>query len=437
MIDIANIPIGHVFPKALVIDRDAYNSRWILKAIPDGVDEKTKIAMDKANFNKADILQKPALILASKYVPPTIEVKETKIIQNLVVIGKVQNKLLVALKGYGKALRDYFYTKLSSDKTIKTILGRHIENYSYTKSNISYKPVKSNWNLLFDKWKDDCGERFKDNFKVEEIVFNVDIPFLNVFIVRCKDYVFPVFGFKYINLLLGESLFYPNIVDEDSYSAQSIYKTDNLGNFPRQFTAKIKNNSVSKEVLIFLHGFIYPAKWHFGIWKHVLALTHSSEERERLFWAKLWGTNFSVNHDLFKYCKAVKDKEGKEVICDQEKCVSLSLFKDVHPQIKDYCKLYLEQFVTSLESNTINTIAIFKSATCYNKIELVCVYQTEGIYQKIVFRGICYNWDNTTYHPVLHLVPLTMYLDKTPLSLRTDGNKSIFSGSLCEVRQCD
>ncbi|GAB61729.1 hypothetical protein KSU1_C0133 [Candidatus Jettenia caeni] len=427
-----NIPIGHVFPEALVIDRDIYNKRWILKVVTDNNEKKDTVKLKSKISGFNEILQETKLILADKYVPPGVEIKETEIVKILVVIKKEQNKAYVALKGYSKILRDHFYFKYLLNESIKTLLGIPIEA-PLSRSKVIYKPKKSNWKLWSNKLREDCGEQFKNNFKVEDEVYNVDIPFLNVYIVRGKDYVFPVFGFKYLSTLMGKLLFYPDIIDTNGNSERSVYRTDGLNNFPMQFTAKIKNSGALKDVRVFLHGFTYPAKWHFGIWKHMFSLLPGANEDETALWEKMLRYSF-FPEKTFKFCKPNQDNSS----CDEEHCVSLSLFKDIHPQIKDYCRLYLEQFVTLLKSNTINNVAIFKDRHSCNKIELICVCQNKGIYQKAIFRGVCYNWDSNNSHFVFHLTPVTMYLDKNNklFHMRTK-DKSIFSGSLCEIKQCN
>ena len=92
-------------------------------------------------------------------------------------------------------------------------------------------------------------------------------------------------------------------------------------------------------------------------WKHMLSLSPDAIKDEATLWGKILGISFSTSIE-FKGCKPNQNNTS----CDEENCVTLSLFKDIHPQIKDYCKRYLEQFVTLLESNTINTITVFEGS---------------------------------------------------------------------------
>lgn len=307
MIDIENIPIGYIFPEAKVLGRSkgAHNP-WILKTDSE----------------------KNRLLLRDEYIPHHMRIKRGEILHNLVLIGYGKKVFHVALGNYEKIL---------------------IDNY-YCYPSFSYKPRKECWRKWQNSWQVECSENFKNNFSIDEFKYKTDDLLLDIFWLKGKNFILPVFGYKDLDALHGTPLFYPDFFDKNSNVERSVYKTDGIDNFPQMYTAKITGENsktdISRDILIFFHGFTYPAKWHLGVWKHILAQSRDAREKEKAFWEKIWNTTFPVFNNLFKYCKTVKNKDGEEVTCDENACLSLSLFKKIHLEIKNFCRKYLEQFVT-------------------------------------------------------------------------------------------
>lgn len=400
----ANIQIGHVFSEGVVAGKDAYG-RWLVKAKVN--DSKTKW-----------------VILQDKYISPTTTVKRSMSLYNLVVIGQGRKgRLRVALDGYMKDIVSYYY-----------IIGPH-----------NVYAEKSKWYVWYERWREECAEEITNNFTIEELEIEeleINTCYINsIFKLKGKNYVLPAIGYKDLDSLQGVLLFYPDTFFKNNLIARCIYKTDDADGFPKIYKAKLeglsdKGISISMEVLIMLHGFTSPAKWHCGVWNHMLGLTPNSSGREHGLWEKVLGKGLPVSKNLFSNCKL----NQKGTSCNEIYCVKESLFQKIHSQIKDYCKTYLEQMVTLFESNSTNIkVEVFERSDEESKeLELGCIMDfkgTKGIQGGLLLRGKCHNWmDN---RPVFHLTPITMFLDdKHSPNFKFKAKGKIFSGSLKEVKKC-
>lgn len=404
MTAIESIPIGYIFSEARVLAKSAVNNLWVLKANS----EKNK------------------LLLSNEYIPHNRVIKRGEILRNLVVIR------------YGKKV---FHVALDNHKE------NLIRHYFNGGNNSSYMPVKKNWGMIQNKWQNECVANFKDNVIVGDQYKTNDL-FLDIFWLRGKDYIVPICGYKDLNLLKGTPLFYPDVFGKKANIGRSVYKTDEIGRFPLMYNANITGQGLtgntSRDIFLFYHGFTYPAKWHFGIWKHVLALTRFAREKERTFWQKLWNMDFFIENNLFKSCKTIVRKNDEDT-CDENVCLSLALFKKIHPEIKGLLHKYLEQFVTSFESCTINKLFIDNGPINTKKIVLKYMKQWAGLYQKTILYGVCHNWDSMATKPVFHVSPVTMFLDEKfdnnwlnkEINENVKGDKIIFDGSLNEIKKCN
>lgn len=386
-----NIKVGYVFPIGKVKGRDPHTKRWFISA-----------KMNSERF---------MVVLKDRFIPKGVKIKYAIELNNLVVIGHGEKYMHVALDGYLDELVRYYYHE------------------PYLK--------KTRWRSWFKRWEAECAEQFVNNFSTEEIKHNAKNEMLSVFKLKGKDYVLPVFGYKDLNLLSSPSLFYPDIVKESGHINRSVYKTDSLNYFPRLYSAKVENGSFSKDVYVYLHGFTSPAKWHYGIWKHVFMGKAGSEfGEERELWEKIFKIKFPPTlHNIFNYCLPNKNDNS----CDEAYCIDELLFRKIHIKIKDFCRIYLEQIVTAFELNTINIIKIFNVPHGNSvKIKLVFNYHVNGTHGKAIFKGICHNWNNNTYKPAIHLIPITFYLGSKPMSLyERDRNIPFLVGSLKEIKNAE
>ena len=366
------IPVGHIFPKGRII-RQIDFGKWLVEIFYDS---------------------NPTEVILKKYNPPRI-FKRGDELANLVVIGQGDKYCHVVLDEYMDALIDYFY----------------IKDYPVLKKN------RPEWALWHRCWRKDCSKEFVNNFSVEELSIKKRYPLLTPFKLKTNDYVLPVFGYRDISFLNGNPLFYPSTFEKGKYIPYCVYKTDDIGYFPKSYSAKLIASSGeglehNQEVLVFLHGFTHPAKWHYGVWKH-----------------RPW---VAKNKKVFSNCKSIPNKS-----CDEIHCVTDSLFRKIHPIIKNDCLEYLKAIVTLFESNSTKLIKISDRVNeeC-KEIVVGCLDNILGKREFQIFYGICHNWADQ--NPVFHLNPVTMYMtDKEPEIKCDNRSKIIFDGSLIEVKAND
>lgn len=384
------VPVGHIFPKGTVIGLDATGQRWLVD-----IEVKTK---------------KIKAILTSKHVPGSIKIMRNTKLTNLVVVKHAKYPH-VALDGYMKELVAYYY---------------QTNAYQVIKKRVEWEP----WHK---RWEKECAEDFKDNFTLEELKGVNDYKFLSAYTLKGKDYVLPIFGYKDISSLSGKPLFYPDTFYKKSRTPRCIYKAEDTGNFPFIYNAVINGinengTNVNKKVVVFLHGFTSPPKWHYGVWQHVFGHGNLLSEEEKL-WKTLWKQAVQDPKDqaIFEKCKLNQDGDS----CDEAYCIENLLFKTIHGNIKDSCKKYLVQIVTFFNAtSTISMKAFNKPNDNCKVLKIYCINQSSGIYSKTVFYGRSHNWDDNA--PVLHLFPVTMYLSsKWPgLHINFDSYPLTFNGFL-------
>lgn len=409
------ILIGHVFSKGIIKRKGPYARHWIVEV--------------KINSRKVDTILEP------EYAPHYMDIRKNIIkgetIKNIVCIKHQGNKWYVAKNNYLEDLISFYYIKKKNKSQ---------NRFWLTDNRYFYKPKINEWYVWYKRWKEECAVQFPQNFIIDEIPYDTKQNNLRVFELKGKNYVLPVYGYKDIDSLEGRSLFYPSIIEKNRFIEQSVYKTDNKDIFPSKYTAKVENKNVLKDVNIFLHGFTYPAKWHYGIWKHVLALSPGAKDKETLLWKDITDNGLPLPEDLFNRCKARTNKNNKEITCDETHCIEESLFREVHPEIRIMCQKYMEKMVTTFDSNATNVILMYPGPyeNC-TSIKLVYTYQKSGVYHCVVFYGICHNWNDNNHKPVFHLTPVTMYKDTRKIHNKgkdNDSNIPVFEGCLKEVKRC-
>lgn len=418
-----NIQVGHIFRKGIVTGKSFDAKHWIVEVEING--------------------QRIETILDPEYAPRYMDIKKNILkrgkIENIVVIKHQGRKLFVAKENYLEVLIRFYYIK----KEMKTLQNRLWETdlpFDLTDNNNFYYPDINKWSVWHERWKNECTEQFAQNFTIEESSYDTNQKQLNVYVLKGENYVLPVFGYRDLCFLEGKPFFYPSIIKDSRFVERCVYKTDkNDISHNKKFMAKIESKNILKDVSIFLHGFTYPAKWHYGIWKHVLALSPDANKEEKLLWKNITENSPPIPSDLFNRCK-VCIQNNKGITCDEIYCIKKSFFRDVHPEIKLLCQKYMKEMVTSLESNETNVIRVYNGPyeNC-KRITLVYKYQKAGIYHWTVFYGICHNWNDNNHKPVFHLNPLTMYKDSKELTYKVENNNSnraIFEGFLKEVKRC-
>lgn len=375
-----------------------------------------------------EIASKPVIfILENKYVPPDIRIKRDTPIYNIVVIKHKNEKFYVALYKYWDTLIKYYYPNSYWNETA--------------------------WNFWYSRWKDECAEKFKDNFSVINIKTDHKPPLSRYYGLKGQGYILPIRGYRDIDFMHGPQLFFPDVfkLSDDSppnepKASRSVYKENGLGSIPLTYKAKIVRTlwgstvGETKDVHVFLHGFPSPAKLHFDVWKHLLGF-RDGKEKEAALWHKDFDKELNkeigtINKSLFNSCKP----NHKNKSCDEPHCVNSSLFKTIHPKIKPLCGELFKQIVTLLESNATNTLKITEEPIGNVKRIFLTYIKEEtrnSARQYLVFKGISYNFEANI--PTLHIIPITLFFETNPNFMpidQFDNNKLIFTGSLKEIQQC-
>ena len=221
-----------------------------------------------------------------------------------------------------------------------------------------------------------------------------------------------------INMLKGPHEFFPASLYYQSGMPRNLYKHDGTDRIlPAYFKGQVslKNTRQTKAVHIYLHGFTSPAKWHFGVAKHVLGMTDfggSSGDKKR--WEAFEGKKVgSVEASVFDRCRTNNNRTS----CHEGVCRTKGCFSKIHPFIKDYCRRYLRQalaffpertaFIRIWNGNRLKPTADPKIA------EVKCVRQVRENpfserHDTLILRGYSYDWTSQD-EPTLHLCMLTLY----------------------------
>ena len=243
-------------------------------------------------------------------------------------------------------------------------------------------------------------------------------------LVKTDDYVLPFWKSKASEFLEPPISFYPGIALR-KHEEICLSNTDGKDDFPKKYTATmtgavfgVNPAMQKKEVEINLYSFGDPHKWHYGIWKHVLALTPSAREHktmENKFWRKapcLTSIQSNQFGEYFRHCKENKSQTN----CDRSHCIRENIFKQVHGNLKPLTSEYLNEIVTSLDSSATNEtkadirISRLKNGSNIKSIRVTKKTFVADIYTYIILKGYCFNWE--TAKPVFHVHPVTCYKSK-------------------------
>lgn len=274
--------------------------------------------------------------------------------------------------------------------------------------------IKEHLDTIYDRWRDDCDGNFKNKFNIQELMENLNFN-RHIALIENNEYILPIFGSHLFEFVTGETKFYPQ-----RYTLHQTYKVDSKMidfHFPIKYSSTLYlNNSKFKYIDIFLHSFLFPSKWHFGVWKHFVGFDRRS---------------------IFSYCKINSENSD----CDIKKCEENNLYKKIHPKIADDCYEYLKKIVTFFTSAKTNKIGVyikerFINIYCYMEGFMKDSYNDKRYV--LVLYGTCWNFSNTK--PTFHLNPVTFYIKDTNEFNFKDKQekfgKLIFTGHLGDIKLC-
>jgi hypothetical protein len=332
--------VGQIIRNAMVLGK--YSRTWVLQ--------------DQQNQNVR-------LLLQPKYSGRKI-LRKNEMIDSLVVIKQDGNLVYVAVENYLDDLLQHYYHYHSNNLT----------------------PTLNEWSIWYERWQQECSNC---NFTTTKFSLNntsLEKNIYKFFKLNANDYCLPIPAPKVIDSLQSSPRFYPHIIYEDDglnnvRAGYAVYKTDGVNSFPLQYRGKLVGKSIPMEInlLICLHGFIDPYKWHFDVWKHV----------------------FNQETDRFPRCKF------RSNTCEIGFCLGQNLFQNIHQNIKQECNQYFKNIVTCFESDTTKKMLSDTTKEFYTRIAIKCNGQIERKPFKQIFRGVSHNW--TDKEPLIHIMPLTFY----------------------------
>ncbi|OQY56908.1 MAG: hypothetical protein B6245_17740 [Desulfobacteraceae bacterium 4572_88] len=252
------------------------------------------------------------------------------------------------------------------------------------------------------------------------------------FEVKGKSTILPVRELSELQTLKQGHQLFPNSLYYQDSLPRSLYKTDAADqNIPEYFKGEIRlNRGKARPVHIYLHGFTSPAKWHFGVLKHMLGMkSFGGSKYDKKRWEAFEGNPVEdFEESVVSKCRTnISHKNMKATSCDERHCRKNKLFPQIHPFIKAYCHRYLRQAFTFFPQETEKTVKIWQgnpfnpnADPCIIEIKCRIDVQTTEIALKLgmneeversetlILRGHSYDWTSQK-EPTLHLCIITLY----------------------------
>jgi hypothetical protein len=236
----------------------------------------------------------------------------------------------------------------------------------------------------------------------------------------------PIREHNYLPLMKGPALFFPDsLYTPDRTVPRCLYKTEDENlKLPVSFNGRISTKKhPEKQVHIFIHGFPSPAKWHYGVLKHMLGIPPFGDDDQRKYWEHFEGMPVQeIQESVFQKCTVNPNNTS----CDENACIRENVFSSVHPTLKPYCRRYLEQALRFFPISDIINVSIWTSqrhtASGPVLVEVKCLrtINSDNPFQalmrrdeidrqeSLILRGYSYDW-HTSNNPTLHLFILTTF----------------------------
>ncbi|MDM8551710.1 type III-E CRISPR-associated protein Csx31 [Desulfobacterales bacterium HSG2] len=341
-------------------------------------------------------------VLEKDYVPEGMTLTRGKVIKELVVIGydPDANMIRVAKDNFFHVLMECYF---QCDKGVRVKDERFPHWENDWKAGCSQKVFKTGTFQLVGKTHE--KERWFELRGAKCCVPVREIPHLK------KE------NLEGHHQFLPASLYYQNNVP------RSLYKLDGPDeDMPLCFQVKVAlKKRPERRAHVVLHGFPSPAKWHYGVWQHILK---NKAEKER--WEAFEGEPVpDLPKSVFRECR----KNWNKTSCDEGHCLKNRLFPNVHEEIRELCHRYLKQAVTFFSQETTKTIRMWQGnpfdpqndpkiaeVKCSNRIELTEFARQLGSKETereeiLILRGHTYDWESAE-EPTFHLSVVTLYAGK-------------------------
>jgi len=329
-------------------------------------------------------------ILRNQYCPPGMKFERDKPLKELIVIGynETYDYIYLAKQDYLDTLMDFYY---DPNLYLKYTPFPHLE------SDWMNACSKDNFNDAFRLTGKKGRIKGRRWFEVKGPMSSIVIQELNI-----------------MNDLKGPHNFFPDSFYNDD-QLRSLYKTDtNDIEMPLYYPGEAIFKVAKQKVHIFLHGFTSPAKWHYGVWKHVLCLKPVGNPLDKKKWEAFENNTVTfANQNLFNKCK----ENDKGSSCNEKHCRDNKLFSNMHPHIRNYCHRYLKQAISFFETNALKEIEVWTNDRYTNSLPhkiIVCITnrnKSQNRLEKLILKGYCYDWDKAEC-PTIHLFIITLFTGK-------------------------
>ncbi len=352
-----------------------------------------RVRLVNSNFTTEGLLKK-------EYLSPEIHPERGMEIKPLVTVKYNADGLHVAQENYFFNLINFFFSN-EGNCVIR---------------NKRFPQWEEDWAFIFSK-----ENYFKSPVRLTE---RVGYPGIRWFECAGKRFLIPVREQKFLSCLRGSTLFFPDsFYSEDKGVPRCLYKTDDEELImPKLFRAGISLKKQSdKKGYIFIHGLPSPAKWHYGVLKHMLGIPRfGGDKNQPCYWEHYEGAPVvKLPNSMFSKC--APNKESKSTSCDEKSCNEEN-FSSVHEKIRQLCNRYLYQAIDFFKKAESIKITVSRSKLKGPvRIELECLSKIMDNpfriklnpdeierQEKLILKGYSYDWFSSV-SPSLHLFILTTY----------------------------
>lgn len=249
------------------------------------------------------------------------------------------------------------------------------------------------------------------------------------FLIETKDWVMPVKAFDSFfglqtdsNATTYKAQCFPAPVSsvENRFSCSPIYflpdKLDELTqSFPKSYEGKLQwlqsgSKSEMIDVDVYLHPFVDPRKWHLGVWKHLLAMTPSADEKDKNWWNKL-SKNCQCNQKCEKFpskvfkCCTIRDDQS---LCECDRQTFLKVNSKIYEQLNCYWVDIVGFFEDNSTKISKTLLSIPMLDTSLHSVRCYIEYELESnLWLRVALRGTMLRVNSRI---IIHLNPITQHM---------------------------
>jgi hypothetical protein len=386
--DICKLP-GYVFDKGFILGEVATTGEEVSS-------KNYRVRLISSEFETEGLLN-------GAYLPPDVQPETGMEIPQFVTIRYDADGLHVAKDNYFANLIAYFFSK--QGQTVR---------------DGTFPQWEQDWSLIFSK----------ENYSRSVVNLTVKGDYCKSRWLECAGIHcrVPIREQDFLPFMEGPASFFPDTFYTSNRTVpRCLYNTDDENlELPLSFKVKMSlKKQADRTVHLFIHGFPSPAKWHYGVLKHVLGVPSFSDKDQRKYWENFEGMPVDeVQMNVFQNC--IPNSNNKS--CDEYLCLKNEVFSSVHQILRPYCRRYLGQALRFFPVSDSVNILVWKNQ-CPSvggpmMIELECRRQIKikkdnpfqallrpdemDRQESLILVGYSYDWHNSV-DPTVHLFILTTF----------------------------